>query len=78
MKKVAPKLQGAYRSLTVQINMLFLMLIASLPELILYLQDSAPMLKAYLGPDTYQHVMFVMGAVNIVLRFRTKLPLEAK
>lgn len=78
MKNTKYKLQGAYRSVTVQVNALFLVLIASLPEILLYLQENAPLVKEYLGPNVYQHVMFGMGIVNIILRFRTKLPLEAK
>lgn len=78
MKITASKLQGAWRSMTVRVNTFFLVLIAVLPELLAYLIQNAPALQPHLGPESYQQVMFVMGAINILLRFRTSVPLEAK
>lgn len=78
MNNLTLKLQGAWRSLTIRANVIMLVLWAALPELLPYLLEQAPVLKPYLGESAYQTMVLVVGAVNIVLRFRTSTPLEHK
>lgn len=78
MKDLKEKSIGAARSMTIWVNAMFLLLIAALPELVTYMKENTPVLEHFLGPDLTHHLLFILGVVNIILRFRTKLPLEAK
>jgi hypothetical protein len=68
------KLKGAWKSSVVWFNAVFITVIGSWPVL----ADSIPQLSPYLDGDTYKKLMFAVLAVNIILRFRTKKPLEDK
>lgn len=79
------KLKGAWRSKTVWVNSIFLTLLPFADQLVVaiapVLQDlsaSLPELQPYLPDNIYKFVGICMVCVNIFLRFKTRLPLDAK
>lgn len=71
---IKAKFKGVRKSWTMKFNAL---LLAALPVL-LYLQDSLPMLRDFMDISTYQHVGLIVVAVNMALRFRTDKSLKDK
>jgi hypothetical protein len=68
------KLAGAWRSFTIWFNTIAGTVLVTLPML----QDSLPQLADYLPAHTYKILMGVVIVANILLRFKTSQPLEAK
>lgn len=78
LTKLLAKMRGAFKSRTVQLNALFLLLMDRLPDFIGYMSTNLPMLQPYIPAN---HYTFAMGAIviaNMILRFKTTTPLEAK
>lgn len=74
MKNLIDKLKGALRSFTVWFNGL---LLAALP-LFEVAKEYLPELQTYVTPEVYKWVGLAVVVGNIMLRFRTSMPLEAK
>lgn len=74
LQKFADKLVGSVRSLTVWFNTLLLMALPFSADLIAQL----PMLQQFLPETIYKSVGAIVVVVNLMLRFRTKAPLELK
>jgi hypothetical protein len=68
------KIKGAVKSWTIWFNGVASAIVAGLPML----QDSFPQLQPYIPANFYKWAMFVIIAVNLVLRFKTNKPLEQK
>ena len=68
------KLSGCKRSCVVRVNAGIL---AATP-LFQMAQDQWPQLREYLPANLYGYAFVVIVIVNILLRFKTKLPLEDK
>lgn len=68
------KLKGCLRSLTIWFNGVMGTVIIALP----FAQDNFPALETYLSHELYRYLMGAIVAINLLLRFKTKLPLEAK
>lgn len=68
------KLRNAWRSKTVWFNGLLLLALAFSDQILAAL----PGLQQYLPADLYQRIGMVAGIANLVLRFVTAHPLEAK
>jgi hypothetical protein len=68
------KLSGARKSLTIWFNGVSGSAIVALPVL----HDNFPQLKDYLTQSFYHKAMGAIVAANILIRFRTSLPLEKK
>jgi hypothetical protein len=72
------QLRGAIRSKTVLINAALLALLDQLPNILNYAAEQLPVLQPYLGAELFRNAMLTVLVLNILLRFRTKIPLEAK
>lgn len=68
------KLRGALRSWTIHFNLW----VALLTELLPMAGDSFPQMQPYLPANVFQAGMLILIVGNILLRFRTKIALEAK
>lgn len=68
------KLRGAWRSVTIWLNTLFL---AAFP-LVQMAHDSLPEVAQYLTPELYRWVGLAVVLANIALRFKTTSDLAAK
>ena len=72
------KLRGAVRSKTIWFNALVVLALHNLPQIAAVLADQLPAMQPYLGPHLYQDAMLFVLVVNLYLRFKTSMPLEAK
>ncbi len=72
------KLKSAWRSKTIWFNTLGAAALVALPSALDQLAAAMPQLHEYLPENTYKTVGAIAVGGNIVLRFLTKLPLEAK
>lgn len=68
------KLRGAWRSVTIWLNGLFL---AAFP-LVQMAHDSLPEVAQYLSPATYRWIGLAVVVLNIALRFKTTTDLANK
>jgi hypothetical protein len=68
------KLRGALRSWTIHFNLWLAVLIELLPMA----KDRFPELQPFLPANLFQVGMLVLIVGNMLLRFRTKVALEAK
>lgn len=74
----ALKLRGAARSKTVWFNALVLIFIQQLPGFIDYLAQNMVALQPYLPASHAQTIIGAITIANVILRFKTTHPLEAK
>jgi len=72
------KLQGAMRSRTVWFNAITLAFIDQLPQLIDYAAQNLPLLQPYLPANHYTTIIGAITIANMILRYKTTHPLEAK
>jgi len=68
------KTANSYKSFTILFNAAG----AAAAGFIPYAQDNIPALQQYLGAHAYQQLTFALLVGNIILRYKTKLPLEQK
>jgi hypothetical protein len=68
------KLKGALRSWTVHFNLYVAAIIEGLP----LIKDTFPELQPYVPANVFQIGMTVLIVGNLILRFKTKVALEAK
>ena len=72
MQTFIDKLKGARRSFTVWFNSVVAVIIGIMPML----QDALPMLAQYVPNIKWVAVALIVG--NVILRFKTNVPLEIK
>ena len=68
------KLKRSWKSWTIWFNGVALGVIAGLPSV----QEAIPQLQQYVDAKLYKELMVAVIAANILLRFKTNKPLEAK
>jgi hypothetical protein len=68
------KIKGCIRSWTIWFNGVLGTFYAAMP----FAKDSFPDLQPYLPSGVYMHILGAIVLVNILLRFKTTHPLEAK
>jgi hypothetical protein len=68
------KLKNAWKSWTIWLNGIGLMLVAYLPDM----ASTFPQLQPYMGENAYSRVMFALTVANIMLRFKTSRPLQER
>jgi hypothetical protein len=68
------KLKNAWKSWTIWLNALALAAMGTLPDVL----ASFPQLQGYLPENIYRTGMGVLIGLNILLRFKTSAPLNAK
>jgi hypothetical protein len=68
------KIKKSWKSWTIWFNGIALAIIAGLPSV----QEAVPQLQPYVDAKLYKQVMVAVIAANILLRFKTNKPLEAK
>jgi len=78
VQKFVDKLYGAFKSKTVWFNALALVFLQQLPDFISYLAQNMSSLQPFIPAEYYQLVVGAIAVANIVLRFKTTHPLEAK
>lgn len=72
--KIKAKLAGCVHSLTIWFNGVMASLLVAMP----FLQDNIPQLETYLEGQVYKFLMGFVVVANMLLRFKTSKPLEAK
>ena len=72
------RLRGALLSKTMWFNAVALVFVDQLPQLIDYTASNLPTLQPYIPANHYNMVIGVITVVNLILRYKTKHPLEAK
>lgn len=72
------RVRGAVRSKTVWFNALALALVNQLPQLIDYAAQNLPLLQPYLPANHYTTIVGAITITNLILRYKTTHPLEAK
>lgn len=72
------KIAGAVKSKTIWLNAIFLLLLDQLPNLLGQLAVVLPQVQPYIGAELYRNASLFLIVGNVVLRFRTKTPLEQK
>lgn len=68
------KLRGAVKSLTIWLNGIGLAVVAGWNEI----TESVPQLQQYVDAQTYKYLALSLVVGNIIVRFRTRSPLEHK
>lgn len=68
------KLRGCSKSCTIRVNAILM----ALPEVLSLAYQQWPTLKDYLPDNVYSVGFVVLVVANILLRFKTKVPLEEK
>lgn len=74
LQKLSDKLIGAQRSITVWFNAMLLLALPFTGDIIAQL----PTLQQFLPETIYKSVGTLAVVANLILRFRTKVPLELK
>lgn len=74
----ANKLRGAIRSKTIVINTVLLAALHLAPQWVGYLANELPTLQPMISNPLFTNVMQGVLIMNLLLRFHTKTPLEAK
>lgn len=72
------KLRGAARSKTIWLNGIGFMIVQQLPDAMPDLMNQFPTLQPYLPANIFQTLTVCMVVLNMMLRFHTRMPLEAK
>lgn len=72
------KLKGAYKSLTIWLNAMFLGLISNADTVMSSLRDNLPTVSQWLNADMLKYSAYFIIGVNVLLRFKTKSSLADK
>jgi hypothetical protein len=72
------KIRGAFKSLTMWVNGLFLAAFPFANDIVSGVQDNLPQMAQYVPDNIFKTVGMVVVVFNIYLRVRTKQSLEVK
>ena len=72
------KIRGAFKSLTMWVNGLFLAAFPFANDIVTGVQDNLPQMGQYVPENIFKTVGMIVVAFNIFLRVRTKRSLEEK
>ena len=72
------KLKGAYKSLTIWLNAMFLGLISNADLVMSSLRENLPTVSQWLNADMLKYSAYFIIGVNVLMRFRTHNSLADK
>lgn len=72
------KIRGAFKSLTMWVNGLFLAAFPFANEIVSGVQDNLPQMSQYIPENIFKSLGVIVVVFNIYLRVRTKRSLEEK